>query len=275
MIRIFIAGTARSGTTLLQSMIASHPKIISVPEVHYFDKILYKQKLLRLFNVIKSKDATVVKKFFNDIEPALNLSAFDFNLLYSKKKWAEKLITTLDQLADLNNCIGWVEKTPLNLYYLDIIDKSIKDVKIIHILRNPEDNIASLFQAGRENKKFFKQDNLEKAIKRYIKDYKQHCKYKTKNNHYFISYELLIENPKNVLIDLCNFLEISFSDKMLDYTDSAKSVINQSEKWKSNNLNPELKKSDKKNTIFSKEELKTIREKTSFININDLISKPL
>ena len=46
--RIFIVGVARSGTTLLQSMLASHPEIHSFPETHFFVK-LPKIKLLRFF----------------------------------------------------------------------------------------------------------------------------------------------------------------------------------------------------------------------------------
>ena len=33
---VFIVGSARSGTTLLQSMLASHPEVYSFPETHFF-----------------------------------------------------------------------------------------------------------------------------------------------------------------------------------------------------------------------------------------------
>ncbi len=34
--RVFIVGAPRSGTTLLQSMLAAHPRTVSFPETQYF-----------------------------------------------------------------------------------------------------------------------------------------------------------------------------------------------------------------------------------------------
>ncbi|NJL67494.1 MAG: sulfotransferase [Microcoleus sp. SM1_3_4] len=39
--RIFLVGCPRSGTTILQSLLASHPEIISFPESKFFHYLLY------------------------------------------------------------------------------------------------------------------------------------------------------------------------------------------------------------------------------------------
>ena len=38
MARVFIVGCPRSGTTLLQAMLASHETVYSFPETHFFKK---------------------------------------------------------------------------------------------------------------------------------------------------------------------------------------------------------------------------------------------
>ena len=40
--RIFIVGCPRSGTTLLQSLLAAHPQIHSFPETHFFPNTIEK-----------------------------------------------------------------------------------------------------------------------------------------------------------------------------------------------------------------------------------------
>ncbi|MGL4503377.1 MAG: sulfotransferase family protein, partial [Planktothrix sp.] len=37
--RIFLVGCPRSGTTLLQSLLAAHPQIASFPESHFFQSL--------------------------------------------------------------------------------------------------------------------------------------------------------------------------------------------------------------------------------------------
>ena len=61
--RVFIVGVARSGTTLIQSMLANHSAIHTFPESHFFRLTIPKRKLLRLFHRIKDKDKAHVKQF--------------------------------------------------------------------------------------------------------------------------------------------------------------------------------------------------------------------
>ena len=53
---VFIIGSARSGTTLLQSMLASHPEVYSFPETHFFRGTIPKFSFLRWLKFYGEKD---------------------------------------------------------------------------------------------------------------------------------------------------------------------------------------------------------------------------
>ena len=49
--RIFLVGCPRSGTTLLQSLLAANSKVLSFPETHFFGHLFYSRKLLSILGI--------------------------------------------------------------------------------------------------------------------------------------------------------------------------------------------------------------------------------
>ncbi|CAG5081029.1 sulfotransferase family protein [Parvicella tangerina] len=255
--RIFIVGIARSGTTLLQSMIGNHPEICTFPETHFFSATLPKQKILRFLHKITPDHKELVRHFFeenrlNGYKPYSGNSR-DLN------QWVKHLTQLMDNIAISNDQNCWLEKTPMHLYFIDLIEKNTDNCFFIHTIRDPKANIAALFDVSKKHPNAFKQTSLKKAINRYIKEIYISERYLKRQNHLHVYYEDLVEQPKQVMTNVFNFLDLSFKDKEFDYRQSASSIISQDETWKANNTK-ELKLIDKVKERLTIDEVKQVEE---------------
>ena len=264
--RIFIAGIARSGTTLLQSMIGSHPEILAFPETHFWDKTLYKQKYLRCLQVINTGKLDHVKTFLQSINSGTELKNWP-KYVYSKQKLTKLFVNLLDEISFSENKTIWVEKTPLTLYFIDLIQKTFPDSLFIHTVREGLDNIASLYHATINNPDYFSQSTIDKCINRYVNEISISEKYTGRTNHFFVKYDLLVDQTENTLRDLCNFFEIRFSYQMLAYRNTAAKLITKEEKWKEKNVNM-ISRSDKKNLVFNDTQREYISRKIKHIDLD-------
>lgn len=248
--RIFIVGVARSGTTLLQSMLASHPQIHTFPETHFLDTTIPKQKWLQYFNFIGKKENEFVSSFLNSID-----SKQKYKPLYtvSNFKWVKHLLGILDEEALSYEKNIWVEKTPLHLHYIKLLSLVDKEVCFIHILREGKDNISSLFEAAQNNPDSFQQNTLAKSIHRYKTEISISSKYKKIPNHYFVRYENLVTDCENELKKIFAKLGVEYKKEVLDYKKIVNRIVKEKEVWKNKNTQ-ELSLSNKFDKMFSKKE---------------------
>ena len=131
-------GCPRSGTTILQSLLAAHPEVISFPESKFFHYLLDDQ--------LAGKLPSRMEAFFKDEikRPELLKNFDDSQTVETKASW---FVGVLDGLAAEQNKSIWLEKTPEHIYFIDDIERFLPDAKFIHILRNGMDTIASLYEA--------------------------------------------------------------------------------------------------------------------------------
>lgn len=232
--RIFIVGTARSGTTLLQSIVANHPAIFSLPETHFFPYSIPKNKALRLFHKVKPDQIKRISKLLAEIGYDQNFkpTAKDLKNLNS---WTNYLLQFLDQEAAAKNCVAWLEKTPMHLHYIDLIKKNCADCLFIHTIREPKANIAALYDVSKKHPDAFKQASLEKSIKRYKSEIRLSEKYLNQAHHLHVYYEELVQNPEQVSNTVLDFLKLPKHDLVNSFQENAQKLINKDESWKANN----------------------------------------
>lgn len=205
--RIFLLGAPRSGTTILQSLLAAHPEVISFPESKFFHYLLYDK--------FAGKLPSRMEAFFKDeIKRPEFLENFDDSqTIETKTAW---FVGILDGLATEQNKSIWLEKTPEHMYFIEDIERLLPDAKFIHILRNGMDTIASMYEATRNFSHLWGAGwDLNHCIGRWEHAMLTSHKYVKKSNHIFIRYEDVLDNKTKILGEICNFMGIDYDGEML------------------------------------------------------------
>lgn len=246
---VFIVGFPRSGTTLLQSLVATQ-NIYTFPETHYFNLVLSSIKT----DGDKVDDDYV--KIVSSIEERYPLSdeAKDCVWLTLRKRNLDikKLfeILVIDGLlkqgvleSDLSS-VRWLEKTPSHAFKLQQISRYYPQAKFIYILRNPLDTFSSWRRVshgwGQDAQPVEEYADLWLKLLRAAERFNK----KTPSNLKFIRLEDLVDDVANIMEDLMLFLGNGFNVSALDNrTKGNNAYILPDEKWKIEGANQDISKS--------------------------------
>ncbi len=256
--RVFIVGTARSGTTLVQSMLASQTHVFSPPETHFFRRTIPKRHWMRPLKWYGKSEIETIKQLLKKIGYA-DLSALLPRFTFNRREWANSLIKIIDQMCIREGKNIWLEKTPMHLYYIDMITSVEPDAAFIHVLRQGEDVIASLYEVSHKYPEYFSgPQSINRCIHLWKKNVRISDKYIGTTNHAHVLYEDLVSRPEKILRKTCDIIGLDFSKDMLDYSRKAQAVQLTEERWKISNVKP-LKKSSKFKMVFTERQQAYIR----------------
>ena len=275
--RLFLVGCPRSGTTLLQSLLAAHSEIISFPESHLF-QTLWIRRWSRLFGLAAPKGKKQLYSFLQTIDQEHLQHMLPRNALFMSQ-YGAVLQTALDQATQSQGKRIWLEKSPEHVRYIRYIEASVQDAQFIHIIRNGPDVVASLYDVTRKHQQANSWGHepweLDKCIRHWVRSVQLGCPHLRKPNHFLVRYEQLVENPETILRQLCEFIGVNFERTMLqDYGQVAQTVTRTDEAWKAavgqpiNNAN-----STKFYQLFNPEQQQYILNKLSIINLDKLMLK--
>ena len=201
---IFIVGMPRSGTTLVEQIIASHNEVRGAGELDYLSRSI-KENIFE--NNILSKSRIEEEIFLESSK-----IADDYNKLLGFHKFEEGIIT---------------DKAPHNFKWLGVIKLFFKDAKIIHCTRNPKDICLSIF------KNFFSSPEMEWSssqtdIANFYNLYKKTMEFWNKilsDSIYNIKYESLINDQEKEVRSLLKFCDLDFDPQCLNHHKSKKTPI--------------------------------------------------
>lgn len=218
---IVIGGQQRSGTSLVRAIIGSHsdisifqwdltlwPKFSEI----YADKPLSHSKKKELIQGVlahKKVIQTDVSFQLSEFNEILN-SAED-----STKFFYEFYETFLNLYIKKTNRKIPGLKTPENEFYAHRIFSNFPKTKFIHVVRNPLDVAVSL--KGAKDKWWGGKINYLSHI-RLWKNSAQLALSNSKlypQNYLVIKYEDVVQNQKETILKVCNFLEVDFEPQML------------------------------------------------------------
>ena len=266
--RIFIVGVARSGTTLLQSFFAASPSVMTFPESHIFRLTVPRSSWKQKLHIVSDADIKCVRDFLSDIRME-NCFAEYKDVRFGIAGWFRYVLSTFDLLAQSSNKSIWVEKTPMHLHYIDCIQKIDPKAVIIHMVRNPYDNIAALYDVSKKYPEAFHQATLDQSIARYVGDLKLIQKHSQCRNNYVVYYEDLVRDAHSVISSLCDVIEVDYDESMMDFRDAAGLISNPGETWKSSNR-LELNISDKLRDRLTADEIEHLMSCSSLFDISVL-----
>lgn len=218
--RIFLFGCPRSGTTLLQVILARHPNVHSLPESFFFSLTIgYRRRLLARLNISTGKEKEGLIKISEIL--GLEPSVLPYKKSLHYKPTVDTFIHYLDTITIAHGKSIWVEKTPFHINYIDIIEKYVPKVHFIHIIRDGKDTVSSIVdRAYHHDANLFteKEKNPSYGIKKWNKAMQISLKYLDDPRHSFVSYEALCQEPDTVLGKLCQDLGFSYLASMKNPT---------------------------------------------------------
>jgi len=175
---IFIVGMPRSGSTLLESILSMRNDVYDLGEIDFLEESFFESN--------KSK------------------KEINFAKLYWKK---------LNNKTKLNITTN---KNLFNYQFTGIISKKIPNSKIIHCLRNPLDNILSIYRTNFAKGNEYSSSLIDSA-KVYLDQDEIMNQYKKRfrSNIYDLNYDLLVQNPNKEIKTLISWLGWDWHDQYL------------------------------------------------------------
>ena len=188
---IFICGLFRTGSTLIEQILSSHPKILAGGEREFFAKQISTGEL--------------------DFPKGLSqLSNYDIS------KLSNEYIEETEKLYGSNKLV--TDKRPDNFVYLDLIKRVFPKAKIIFTTRDALDNCLSIYFT-RLSSGFDYSVNL-KSIAHYYKQHLKlldHWKLLFKDDLLVLNYDDLISEPEAHIRQTLEFLNLEWDDNCLDF----------------------------------------------------------
>ena len=190
---IFIIGMPRSGSSLIEQVLASHKKVFGGGEIPYIqeiaDKIIDQEKI-------------------------------DTSLLENYKNEYLSLIAELDNSSSI-----FTDKELLNFYNIGLILSLFPRAKIINCKRDPVDNCWSIYKNFFPIKTQFVNDF--KDITKFYRLYLDTMKFWQKEfpkNIFNLKYETLIENPKDQIEKILNFCDLEWDENVMSHHKSSRII---------------------------------------------------
>src|SRR5271169_2280496 len=240
--RLFVVGCARSGTTLLQSLLAAHPAALSFPETAVFSHLLSpvvpgqtRQITVHRRTQLSYRRVTALLNDLGrrDLEQILPIRS------QSIRQFVDGFVGVLDRLTLDKGKSWWVEKTPGNIGFVPEILALVPGAKFIAIVRDGRQNVAALYDMARKYPGWAAYRDLDLAI-----DVWNSCARYTRPLLSMpavrvIRLERLLSDTQPVMREACRFLGLPFTRDMIDgRAEAANDVITAREPWKADVLAP-------------------------------------
>lgn len=203
-IPVFIVGLPRSGTTLLEQILCSHPGIVAGGELSFISEILDSA----------TKDIGS-DKFYPECLAELN----DNNIVTVAGKWREYYLTRAKELdIEMEGSNWFTDKMPLNTNHLLLISLIFPESPIIHIVRNPMDaclsTMFSNFAHGHDWANNIVHTAIySKAVFGLVEHYQENLKMKFMQ----LRYEDLVADQEKWSRKVINFVGEDWDDSVLDF----------------------------------------------------------
>lgn len=202
---VFIVGFPRSGTTLLEQILCSHPKIIAGDELEFLNRIVDQMP----------SDLATDKSYPICLESLIVLE----NRQEIVEKWRNQY---LDQALEVGlmpaGASFFTDKMPLNLNYLPLIAMIFPDSPVIHMMRNPMDSVLSSVFSGFSSQTTWAH-NLEEAAYYFTQTLRlaNHNRERIDMKYMLLRYEDLVSEQQLWSRKIIEFLGIEWNDRCLDF----------------------------------------------------------
>jgi hypothetical protein len=273
--RVFVVGCSRSGTTLLQSLLAAHPAVATFPETNFFWQVLVhaprRQYLVRL-GLATGREMKflrgMLKRFGRE-----DLASFVPDQPWTFQRCISVYLAALDYLATEQGGELWVEKTPLHIRHIGTIERYVPSPLFIHIVRDGREVVASIEDRAQSHPESFGGQDVKYGIHLWNECIQHTERHQHKDNHRIVRYENLVDNTDSVMNHLCRFFGIRYDpDLKAQRADNPGQFILPSEDWKGKVTQPIEKRPSKFHRLFGPERRQEIEKELNLSYLSNLTS---
>lgn len=253
--RIFVVGTPRSGTTLVQGLLASHAAVTSFTESHFFSRH-FRLGPRGAMTVLVADPGPRVREFLSEngvdergaarltAEAGLDVPERPLVRVLQTRRVARQLLGVLDRLAARRNRPVWVEKTARHLHYVPFLQRvsgRARPARFVHVIRDGLDVVASLYAASQKwpstPDPFARGPSppydLETCVRRWNHDLARSLARVGSEADQFIFYEDLTRDPEATLAPVLRACGLAWDPAVLvRHADTARELITPAEPWK-------------------------------------------
>ncbi len=201
---VFIVGMPRSGTTLIEQILASHTQVHGAGEIRACPAINYS-----IAHQLKYEKPDPECMSLIDRKMVEEYSARYLHELTSHCPSAERI----------------TDKEPGNFFRIGLIKTLFRDARIIHCQRNPLDNcISAFFHCFTAFQSSFDLTELGQ----FYRDYQRlmtHWQNLLPGEIFTVQYEELVENQERVSKQLIDYLGLEWDEKCLDFHNNERNVM--------------------------------------------------
>jgi len=201
---IFICGMPRSGTTLVEQIVASHGKISGAGEIHYLSKIINDNFM--------ENDNFNKPKVLDEMSKTQNLLLEKYHSILNQHQFDNNLIT---------------DKAPQNFLWIGFIKIFLPNSKIIHCYRNPKDNCLSIYKNHFSSNTMSWAYDQEDIAEYYIIYSKllEYWKTKFKNFIFDANYENIVSSPEKEVKKIISFCDLEWDPECLNFYKNKKTPV--------------------------------------------------
>jgi tetratricopeptide (TPR) repeat protein len=205
---IFILGMPRSGTTLVEQIISSHPDVYGAGELDY---------LIQLSQKIISSQTDVS----SEVQFPQNLSHLTPELL---TQFGQEYLESIQALAPEAKRI--TDKMPANYLLMGLIPLILPGAKIIHVKRNPIDTCVSCFTRlfNRHQNATYDLEELGVHYMNYLKLMEHWRKVMPADQFLEVEYENLISNTEREVRRLLKYCDLKWDKKCLAFHKNERNI---------------------------------------------------
>jgi hypothetical protein len=199
---IFVVGMPRSGTTLVESILAGHPQVHGAGELD--DMLLLRQDLAK---------AHGAGKVYPDFLQTISIEILD--------QFATKHLARLESLS--REAARVTDKMPQNFVQLGLIDLLFPGARVIHCMRNPLDTCLSIyFQPFMQHHDYATElRNIGLYYREYLR-LMDHWRSVLRIPMLDLRYEDLVENSEEQVRRLLDFCELPWDERCLRHHESGR-----------------------------------------------------
>jgi len=237
---IFVVGVGRSGTSLVQSMLAAHSQVAFPPEMQFVRRYLGRGRLARAH----ARGGTAAVRVVLEADDRVGRLGLDLDRVLSRYAGgpfseADLYETLLTAYAEMQGKPRAGDKDPRCVEFLPLLARHWPGAHVVHVIRDPRDVLASKKKAAWSRHRSVLTHVFANRVQ--LRAGRRDGPRLYGPRYHEVVYEELLADPEAVLHDLTGRLGLPYEGRMLEFAEAAEALVSADElAWKRETLGPLL-----------------------------------